>query len=204
MEITSLKELERNAKLKKNFFGRNLWQNYAFVPPMGVLFISLFGILYLYNHSILISLYTIPFACLFLFGTIWLKATKKHLIEKKISEAEFFLVCEAIPLTLMDNKTVLMFCTDQNRHNKHYLEKLKKEITEIPNENDNALNIFALTNKPKTFYKDNLYIIALPKSPYLAKKTSKLSPNDYKVVFSDLSHFNILSIKKIKGILLKK
>ncbi|MDU1903258.1 MAG: hypothetical protein E6772_00630 [Dysgonomonas sp.] len=155
MNNDKINKLEKNDKLKKKVFGKNIWKNYAMLPPSLLLFIGIFGLIYLLNLDLLISLYSIPFVILFILGTIWFKATKKYLINKKIAESQIFIVCLAIPLIKERKRTILVFSTGKNRNNKYYLEKEKKDLLE---QQTDYININDITPTDK----DDILLTPLP------------------------------------------
>jgi len=155
MNNDKINKLEKSDKLKKKVFGKNIWKNYAILPPSLLLFIGIFGLIYLLNLDMLISLYSIPFVILFILGTIWFKATKKYLTNKKISESQLFVVCLAIPLIKEGKKTILVFSTGKNRNNKYYLEKEKKDLLE---KQTDYININDITPTDK----DDIFLMPLP------------------------------------------
>lgn len=87
MNTKKLKGQENNIKIKKKHYARGIWKNYAFVPPALIVFIGIFGLLYLFNNDLLVSVYSIPFVAILLLGAIWIKLTKRHLIDRKISDS---------------------------------------------------------------------------------------------------------------------
>ena len=128
MSTYNLSNIEKNKKFKSYILNKNIWKNYAFIPPALVLFTGLLGLVYLYKNEIIISWYSIPFIIVFALGTIWFKATKKYLLNKKINETESFLVCATSVLFTKGSKSIVLFTTNKNRHNQNYIEKQKDEI----------------------------------------------------------------------------
>lgn len=128
MEIDKIKKLEKSKGFKRSFFSKLVWRKYALVPPALVLFISLFGVVYMYNTDRLLSYYCLPFIILLLISTIWFKATRKYLINQDVENSEDFVLCLVLPLFKDKGKQFYLFSTEANRFNKFFLEKAKSEI----------------------------------------------------------------------------
>ena len=109
MNSDKLQRIEKNKKIRIKFYSKEVWKNYSIVPPSGVLFVALFGFLYLFNLDLLISWYTIPFVVLLILGTVWLKATRKYILTKKIEEGNSFAICLSIPLMKKNGRTLRIF-----------------------------------------------------------------------------------------------
>lgn len=128
MEVDKIKKLEKNKAFKRSFFSHQVWQKYALVPPALVLFVSLFGVVYMYNTDRLISYYCLPFIIFLLLSTIWFKATRKYLINQDVEDIQDFSICLVLPLFKEKSKQYYLFSTGANRLNKYFLEKSKAEI----------------------------------------------------------------------------
>lgn len=128
MSTQNISNLEENKKLKQYVFGKGIWKNYAFVPPSLVLFAGLFGLIYLYKEDLLLSWHSIPFIVIFALGTIWFKATRRYLVNKKIEETSSFVICASVLLTDVKRNSLLLFSTNNHRQNINYLEKQKKDL----------------------------------------------------------------------------
>lgn len=140
MEAKQLVKLEKNEKFRRKIASIGIWRNYAFVPPIIIIFGSIFGLLYLLNNDLLISFYAIPFAILFLIATLWFKSVRKYLINKKISSQDFFQICIGYPLFNNKNSTIILFTTNNYRHSTNFLEKQKKDILSDDNLNNKLRN----------------------------------------------------------------
>lgn len=195
MDTKKLKGLENDIKLKRKFYSKGIWKNYAFVPPALIVFIGVFGLLYLYNNDLLISLYSIPFVLILLLGAIWIKSTKKYLIDQKTSESNSFVICNAVPLTTNNQNELIIFTPGINRHNKNYIEKRKLEFEQKYNNIDSS-DIKELTSL------DNDDIIILPLS-YLNKrsiftKRNKEIKKSFFIIYNGLTATKLLNFQKIK------
>ncbi|MDL2214693.1 hypothetical protein LJC00_00700 [Dysgonomonas sp. OttesenSCG-928-M03] len=190
MNNNNIKELENSVKLKKRIFSKNIWKNYAIIPPAIVLFTGILGVVYLLNIDKLLTWYAIPFLVIFALGTIWLKSTRRYLINKKISDSNEFLICLSIPLIKKENKTIMLFSTGKNRNNKHYLEKEKKDILGYDLD---GINLSHINNKPKQVNDSDIFIVQLP----LSKKFSGKSQNEYWVIFSGADSIDFLTSSEI-------
>lgn len=155
MDSNRIKKLENNIKLKKRIFSKNIWKNYAFLPPSLMLFAGIVGLVYLFKMDYLLTLYSIPFIIIFFIGTVWFKSTKRYLINKRISEADSFKVCMCLPVTAENKKQVYMFSIGNNRNNKYYLEEEKKDLLE---KKDNS---YFFNNNDKIFKLDDTDICIL-------------------------------------------
>lgn len=128
MEVDKIKKLEKNRAFKRSFFGNQVWHKYALIPPALVLFMSLFGVVYMYNTDRLISYYCLPFIVFLLLSTIWFKATRKYLINQDVENTQDFFICLVEPLFKEKSKQYYLFSIGANRLNKYFLEKTKSEI----------------------------------------------------------------------------
>jgi hypothetical protein len=121
-------KLEKDQQFKKDYLNKTMWwKSVLLIPPVCFLFVGLVGILYLYKQDLLISWYIAPYLILFVIGTVWLKAIKKHIQKTKMAEESSFRVCLASPIGEKDGYTYLVFANDSHRHNKYYIKTLAKE-----------------------------------------------------------------------------
>ncbi len=190
MDSNDIKRLENNTKLKKKIFNKNIWKNYAIIPPAIVLFTGILGVVYLLNIDKLLTWYAIPFLVIFALGTIWLKSTRRYIINKKISDNKEFFICLSIPLIKKDNKTIMLFSTGKNRNNKYYLEKEKKDILDSEN---GTIDLSHVNTKPEPVNGSDIFIVQLP----LAKKFSGKPDSEYWVVFSGVDSISFLTPSEI-------
>ncbi|MFR9165320.1 MAG: hypothetical protein ACLVKO_03455 [Dysgonomonas sp.] len=87
MKSDSLSKLEKNVSFKKKHLPKYFWlKNGSVYLPFLVLFFALFGLVYLLNYDMLLTVRAIPFALLFVIGAIWLKVAKRGRNEKIASE----------------------------------------------------------------------------------------------------------------------
>jgi hypothetical protein len=184
MNADKLLKLEKNNQLKRKFYLKGIWRNYAFIPPTLILFASIFGILYLLNSDMLISLYAIPFIVIFIVGTIWLKATRKYLVDQKIASENTFLICTAIPLTKIKNQTIIIFSTGNSRHNKNYLERKKQEILTNDTSYINKLNINKLKKEVQQLESTDIYLSVLSPISSIIKKGEKTNNKTYHIIYT--------------------
>lgn len=186
MNNDRIDKLEKSVKLKKKIFSKNIWKNYAIIPPALILFIGILGIVYLLNIDQLVSFYTIPFLIIFILGTIWLKAVRKYLINKKISETETFIVCLAIPFAQKGRDTILLFSTGKNRNNRHYLEKEKRELLETRTDYDIANTKIVPTPK------EDIFLTNFPLNKKLSISAGKPA-DSYRIVYTDDNSIHFLT-----------
>ncbi|MDH6309886.1 hypothetical protein M2451_002257 [Dysgonomonas sp. PFB1-18] len=122
-------KLEKDQQFKKDYLNRTMWwKSVLMVPPVCFLFVGLVGILYLYKQDLLISWYITPYLILFVIGTVWLKAIKKHIQKTKMEVDGAFRVCLASPVGEKGGYTYLVYANDSHRHNKYYVKTLAKDI----------------------------------------------------------------------------
>ncbi|SHG20240.1 hypothetical protein [Dysgonomonas macrotermitis] len=132
MEVEKIKNLEQNKAFKRSFFSKSVWRKYALFPPALVLFVALFGVVYLYNMDQLISYYCIPFLVVLLLATIWFKSTRKYLINQELNNGESFQICLVLPLKKEKGIQYKVFTPGANRLNRYFLEKKQKELLNDP------------------------------------------------------------------------
>lgn len=122
-------KLEGDYSFKISYLSKTpWWKTILIVAPICLLFVGLVGIIYILKQDMLVSLYTIPYLALFVVGTIWLKAIKRHIFKTKINTPDSFLVCLARPIHEKDNKVFSVFITDSHRHNSYYIKNLGEKI----------------------------------------------------------------------------
>ncbi len=198
MNADKIHRLEKNEKFKRKFYSKDIWKNYAIVPPSLIIFVALFGSIYLFNLDLLVSLYIIPFVVLLVLGTVWLKATRKYLINQKISENQTFVICLVIPLMKKDGKTIMIFSTKNNRLNKYYLEKEKKEILERFNDDPNYLD-FESSRKILQMIADTEVIAIYPSFlDRILNKSGDLSVNKY-IVFDNSEKIRYIASRQLES-----
>ncbi|PXV63369.1 hypothetical protein CLV62_11486 [Dysgonomonas alginatilytica] len=197
MNSDKLQRLEKNKKFRKKFYNKEVWKNYAIIPPSVILFASLFGILYLFNLDRLVSLYTIPCLILLVLGTIWLKAARRYILTQSISDDKTFLICPIISLMNKEGKTIRMFSVGNNRHNKNYLEKKKKEILDSISGDFSALD---LTSKAglQLIPNTDVYIVTPSFSDRIANKNAKMSVNTY-AIFDNSDKIRYINLRELES-----
>lgn len=197
MNADKLQRLEKNKKFRKKFYNKEVWKNYAIIPPSVILFASLFGVLYLFNTDRLFSLYTIPCIVLLLLGTIWLKAVRRYIITQKISDDKPFLICFCIPLMEKNKKTIMMFSSGHNRHNKNYLEKKKKEILVRISGGDDSFDL--TSNSGMQLVPDSDVYIVIPSfTDRIANKKGNVSVNRY-IIFNDEDKIKYMTLRELES-----
>lgn len=128
-EYKNLSNLEADAKFKKKYLPKYFWfRNPGIFPPSSLIFLALLGLVYLLNSDMLISLYAIPFAVILLLGAIWLKTTKKIILNRLYETPDSYKICISKPIS-KDNDTIfLIFSKDSKRHNKHFIQSAQKDM----------------------------------------------------------------------------
>lgn len=198
MNADKIHRLEKDKKFRKKFYAKELWKSYAIVPPSGILFVALFGFLYLFNMDRLVSAYAIPFVILLILGTIWLKATRKYILNQKISDNEPFAICLTIPLMKKDGKTIMMFSAGNNRLNKYYLEKEKKEILMRFESDPDYVNFTSAKKSLQPIPDTDIYIIHPSFSDRISNKSRTITVNRY-VVFNNSESIRYITPRGIES-----
>ena len=130
MKTNEYSKLEKDYDFKRSYLNKTLWwKNILMVAPVCFLFAGLVGILYLFNSDLLVSFYTIPYLTLFIIGTIWLKAMKKHLQKVVMAREGAFHICLAASVGDKDGYTYAIFVNNTRRYDKYYITNLAKEIS---------------------------------------------------------------------------
>jgi len=147
MKPNDLAKLEEDNRFKKKYLPKNFWLKVsAIYPPAGVLFIALFGLIYLLNYDMLISVYAVPFVVLLLLGAIWLKAVRRYILQKLFEKENTFLVCVGEIAEEKDGWLYAVFTTSSRRHDERSVENMVK----ILNKNiENISGYFASFGNPK-------------------------------------------------------
>ncbi|MFV0467382.1 MAG: hypothetical protein ACK5MK_00480 [Dysgonomonas sp.] len=131
MKSSKLAELEKDRKFKRlNFPLSYLYLNVLILAPVLVLFIGLLGILYLTKNDLLLSWYSIFYIVCFVLGTIWLKSISEIVIKKSINNPDAYLATWAAPIGEIGNKVYLIFTTGNKRHDKFYIENIRKKLSD--------------------------------------------------------------------------
>lgn len=192
-------KLEKNYNFKRRYLNKTLWwKNILLIAPIGFLFIGLAGVIYLLKNDLLASLYVIPYLILFVIGTIWLKAIKRHIQKAKMAEPNAFRVCLAKPVMEDDKLVFSVFVNDTHRHNNYYIKNLADKI-----------NIDALLETDNNLSKIGTYLINDPENEieyYLnvsaAKEITKMNAkwnndNMFPVLYIDDKYTFIVKAKDL-------
>lgn len=130
MKTNDYAKLEKDYDFKRSYLNKTLWwKSILMVAPICFLFAGLVGILYLFNSDLLVSFYTIPYLILFVIGTIWLKAMKKHIQKAAMAKEGAFHVCLAASVGDKDGYTYAIFVNNTRRYDKYYITNLAKGIS---------------------------------------------------------------------------
>lgn len=130
MKPNDYAKLEKDYSFKQSYLKNTLWwKNIVFIAPSLILFIGLLGILYLFKNDSLVTLYVIPYLLLFVVGTIWLKATKKHIQKAMMNIPGAFHICLAKPMGEKDGYVYAAFVNNGKRYDKYYIAN---EIQDLP------------------------------------------------------------------------
>lgn len=155
-------KLENDKKFKKKYLVRTAWwKNLAVVAPSLILFLGLFGLLYLTKYDMLLSYYSIPFVIVFLFGTIWLKSVKRYVQNKKMEDVDAFKVCFAKSVKKDKRYTYFIFTKGQKRHNEYFIKELSR-IVDVDKQTINCKKKAVSLNLPDDLSEEACFIIAYP------------------------------------------
>lgn len=171
MKTNEYAKLEKDYDFKRSYLNKTLWwKSILMVAPVCFLFAGLVGILYLFNSDLLVSFYTIPYLILFVIGTIWLKAMKKHLQKVAMAREGAFHICLAASVGDKDGYTYAIFVNNTRRYDKYYITNLAKEISlhDILTKNDAPFKQKAVLIHDEESDTD-MYMRAYPKKE-IAKK----------------------------------
>lgn len=198
MKQDDYSRLEKNYDFKRIYVKETLWwASPLFIAPALILFAGLAGIIYLLRSDMLVSLYVIPYLLLFVVGTIWLKAIKKHIQKTMMNKDGSFLVCIAHPVSEKNGYTYAVFTTDKYRHNKHYLNNTVNVLSE-KNISDNE----QVKKKAILMHNDesdtNYYLRAFPVKDIRKRNKGWSSDDIFPVLFIDEKHVPILKDKDFK------
>ncbi|MDU1889774.1 MAG: hypothetical protein E6767_03710 [Dysgonomonas sp.] len=122
-------KLEKDNSFKLDYLKKTLWwKNILFIAPSCLLFIGLVGLLFLFKNNSLVSWYVIPYLLLFVIGTIWLKAIKKHVQKSQLNAEGSFFICLAKPIAENGGYVYAAFVNSQKRHDKYYISNLVESV----------------------------------------------------------------------------
>lgn len=129
MKAATCVRLENDIPFKKDYLNKiSWWKSPLIIAPSLLLFLGLAGMIYLTRYDMLLTPYLIPFVLVFLAGTIWLKAVKKHLQKIRLDDEKAFKVCMAHPVAQERGYTCFVFETEQKRHNSFYIKQLSANL----------------------------------------------------------------------------
>lgn len=119
----------------KTFKGKYLrmmkwWKTPAIIAPLILLFSGMFFLIYLLKSDLLLSWYSIFYIIIFLAGTIWFKALKRHFFTTKFEDPNNFRVCLGKPYYTDKGYTYIVFNNNQKRHNEHFIKNIATQIAE--------------------------------------------------------------------------
>lgn len=194
MKSTILSDLEKDRKFKRNNFPSSLfYTNFLFIAPSLLIFCGLAGALYLFKINQLISLIVIPYIVLFVIGTIWLKSIRLHIVRSKIDNEDSFLTCWAIPVQEEKNISYFLFTTNNKRHDKYYIENLKKKIKidfeEYIQNIKKGQSIFLSSD---SITEEKVYLGALDNSIIKRKNPNRSEGENLPILFIDEKHIDVI------------
>lgn len=130
MKTGEYSKLEKDIDFKKTYLNSTLWwKSILLVPPVCLLFVGLLGILYLFSYDKLVSWYVAPYLLLFILGTIWLKAIRKHLQKAMLAAQGAFRICVAKSVGEQNGYVYTLFVNNEKRHNQHFITRLAESLS---------------------------------------------------------------------------
>lgn len=198
MKQDDYSRLEKNYDFKRNYLKETKWwASPLFIAPALLLFVGLVGIIYLLRNDMLLSLYLIPYLLIFVVGTIWLKAVKKHIQKTMIKKDGSFLICIAHPVAEKNGNVYAVFSTDRYRHNRHYLNNAAKSLSG----NDSTMNEDA--RKKSILVHDDesgadMYLRAFPVKDVKKRNKDWYKEDNFPVLFIDEKNVCIIKDKDFK------
>ena len=130
MRPSQYQELEKDNKFKKYYLQKtSWWKNYLLLPPIPLLFIGLAGIMHLGSNDQLWTWYLIPYLAIFLFGTVLLKASKKHIQNKILNDKKSLLTCAARAIGDKGARYYFIFSNENKRQNETLINRLASELS---------------------------------------------------------------------------
>lgn len=195
MKQDDYSRLEKSYDFKRNYINETKWwASPLFIAPALLLFVGLVGILYLFRSDMLVSLYIIPYLLIFMVGTIWLKAVKKHIQKTMIKKEGSFLICVAHPVSEKNGYLYSIFTTDRYRHNKHYLNNIVKSLSESNiTDNEQAKNKAIVMHDEES--DTDYYVKAFPIKDIKKRNKDWKSEDNFPVLFIDEKYVSIIKAK---------
>lgn len=145
MKPTDCLKLENDNTFKGKYLRMtSWWKTPLIIAPTLILFTGIVGLIYCLKADLLLSLYSIPYILIFLFGTIWFKGLKKHILKSKFDNREGFKVCLSKVLAIDSGYTYLIFTKDQKRHNEHFINKI------LSNKSNKHIDLSTIKNSQAT------------------------------------------------------
>lgn len=207
MKGVDLKKIENNTKIKKKYLPKHFWlKSGGIYPPSIFLFFALFGLVYLLNYDLLLTFYAIPFVVLFLLATIWLKTTKKYILNKLFAEEGTYLVCLSAVVKEDDKLITSVFTTNSTRHNKYFARDLAKQIQEsniidsdlFTNRKGIEKNKAVLVVDENNLLPSNVYIVHLNKAEILKARAGWSSDEVFPLFYVQNNQVLLINHKDMK------
>jgi len=198
MKQDDYSRLEKSYDFKRNYISETMWwASPAFIAPALLLFVGLAGIIYLLRSDMLVSLYIIPYLLIFMVGTVWLKALKKHIQKGMINKEGSFLVSIAHPVMQKNGYVYAIFTTDRYRHNKHYLNNTVKALAEN-NKSDNNIARKKAIEMHEEENNTDFYLKAFPIKDIQKRNKNWNSDENFPVLYISEKHVSIIKEKDFR------
>lgn len=130
MKSSDYIKLEKDNSFKGKYLRMTWWwKTPLIIAPILILFTGIIGLIYCLNSNLLLSLYAIPYIIVFLLGTIWFKAVKKHILKSKLNENNAFKVCISKRFATINGYVYLLFTNGQKRHNEYFINNIVDDLS---------------------------------------------------------------------------
>lgn len=193
MISTTLADLEKDTKFKRLTIPRSYFLKSILIwAPALLLFIGLFGALYLFNLGMLISWYSIFYLVCFVLGTIWLKAIREYIAKTAMKKDGAFLACWATPIQEYKSGEYFIFTTGNRRHDKFFIENIKKELNADRSmylngklKKNQAVSISSLIGSS-----ENVYLVSLSKTITKRRNPNRNLGESLPILYIDDKHIS--------------
>lgn len=187
--------LEKDVKFKGFFMPKNVWgKNFIYLlAPIILLAFSAFSLKYIFDAGKLASLITIPYLIVFMLSITLLKLSKNYVVKKEVSKDGLYLVCLAKTIKEDDKNVYLIFSTGEHRHEKYYLEKYAKQLSDA--------DVPLLTSKDEAFLLDSeteLYAKVFTRKKLIEKRVDFGEDSLTPLVYVDNKHISLIPSKILR------
>lgn len=194
MKAGKLAKLEGENRFKRYYMPKSTWlKSGVIIPPVILLLFASFSLKYLFERELLLSWYAVPYVVLFIASVVFLKMTKQYATKKELNREGRYLICQARNV-LIDGKNVYsVFTTDENRHDKYYVDKLAKRLADVEmpeltfKSSAHSLNLDAVGGETT-----NCYIKVFLSADIERKNAQWNNSGSFQVMFVDKKHVSVI------------